>query len=591
MDNARASGAVEQDVQEVGTPHLHQFGTPFGGDETADLVLDLVGHTGLVPGEALALVRTRIDEGVSVTQALMDEGVAAADGVARMLAVRHHLPLVDLPSVGVSLDAAHLIPTQTLERSAAVPYAVEGEVLKVAVADPGNLHAIDELRLATKLSLDLGVASRDDIDAELQRLTRTADAIGSVVVELDEEPHDGDDLEVDDGISDGPLVRLVNAMIFQAAEENASDVHFEPQEDSLVVRFRVDGVLREVQRIPRKMAAGVTTRLKVLAKLDIAERRKPQDGRITLSASAVGRMLDIRLATLPTVEGEKVVMRLLDKSRKPPTLTELGLSDAMRGELEAIVRRPTGALLVTGPTGSGKSTTLYGCLAQINRPEVNIITVEDPVEYRLAGVNQVQINVRAGLTFASSLRSILRSDPDVVMVGEIRDLETAKISIEAALTGHFVLSTLHTNDAPSTITRLGEMGVEPFLTGAAVSAVLAQRLARKLCTHCCEAYQPTPSELSDLRVSPESIAALDGSVFYRKKGCPRCNHTGYRGRVGVFQFLRMSEDIAAAAVRHASRDEIERVAAADGMRSLWGDGVEKVAQGLTSVEELARILS
>ncbi len=591
MDNARASGAVEQDVQEVGTPHLHQFGTPFGGDETADLVLDLVGHTGLVPGEALALVRTRIDEGVSVTQALMDEGVAAADGVARMLAVRHHLPLVDLPSVGVSLDAAQLIPTQTLERSAAVPYAVEGEVLKVAVADPGNLHAIDELRLATKLSLDLGVASRDDIDAELQRLTRTADAIGSVVAELDEEPHDGDDLEVDDGISDGPLVRLVNAMIFQAAEENASDVHFEPQEDSLVVRFRVDGVLREVQRIPRKMAAGVTTRLKVLAKLDIAERRKPQDGRITLSASAVGRMLDIRLATLPTVEGEKVVMRLLDKSQKPPTLTELGLSDAMRGELEAIVRRPTGALLVTGPTGSGKSTTLYGCLAQINRPEVNIITVEDPVEYRLAGVNQVQINVRAGLTFASSLRSILRSDPDVVMVGEIRDLETAKISIEAALTGHFVLSTLHTNDAPSTITRLGEMGVEPFLTGAAVSAVLAQRLARKLCTHCCEAYQPTPSELSDLRVSPESIAALDGSVFYRKKGCPRCNHTGYRGRVGVFQFLRMSEDIAAAAVRHASRDEIERVASADGMRSLWGDGVEKVAQGLTSVEELARILS
>ncbi len=272
-------------------------------------------------------------------------------------------------------------------------------------------------------------------------------------------------------------MRLVNALIFQAAEENASDVHFEAQEDALVVRFRVDGVLREVQRIPKKMAAGVTTRLKVLAKLDIAERRKPQDGRITLSTSAVGRMLDIRVATLPTVEGEKVVMRLLDKSRKPPTMPELGLSEAMRTDLEAIVKLPTGALIVTGPTGSGKSTTLYGCLALINRPEINVITVEDPVEYRLAGVNQVQINVRAGLTFASALRSILRSDPDVVMVGEIRDVETAKISIEAALTGHFVLSTLHTNDAPSTITRLGEMGVEPFLTGAAVSAVLAQRLA------------------------------------------------------------------------------------------------------------------
>jgi type IV pilus assembly protein PilB len=590
MEIARASSAVEQDVQEAGAPRLHQLGTPFGSDETAGFVLDLLGPTGLVPEEALSLVRERTAEGVSVTQALMDEGVAAADGVARMLAVRHHLPLVDLPSVGVSLDAAQLIPVQTLERASAISYAVEGEVLKVAVADPGNLHAIDELRLATKLALDLGVASRDDIQAELQRLARTNDAVGSVVIELEEE-QDGDDLEVDDGISEGPLVRLVNALIFQAAEENASDVHFEPQEDSLVVRFRIDGVLREVQRVPRKMAAGVTTRLKVLAKLDIAERRKPQDGRITLAASAVGRMLDIRLATLPTVEGEKVVMRLLDKSRKPPTLTELGLSQAMRDDLEAIVRRPTGALLVTGPTGSGKSTTLYGCLAQINRPEINIITVEDPVEYRLAGVNQVQINTRAGLTFASSLRSILRSDPDVVMVGEIRDVETAKISIEAALTGHFVLSTLHTNDAPSTITRLGEMGVEPFLTGAAVSAVLAQRLARKLCTHCCEAYQATELELRDIRISPEVLGALDGTVFYRKKGCPRCNHTGYKGRVGVFQFLRMSEEIAAAAVRHASRDEIERAAAANGMRSLWDDGIEKVAQGLTSIEELARILS
>jgi type IV pilus assembly protein PilB len=339
------------------------------------------------------------------------------------------------------------------------------------------------------------------------------------------------------------------------------------------------------------MSAGVTTRLKVLAKIDIAERRKPQDGRITLSTSAVGRMLDIRLATLPTVEGEKVVMRLLDKSKRAPTLTELGLSDAMRAQLGEIIALPTGALLVTGPTGSGKSTTLYACLAQINRSEINIITVEDPVEYRLAGVNQVQINVRAGLTFASSLRSILRSDPDVVMVGEIRDVETAKISVEAALTGHFVLSTLHTNDAPSTITRLGEMGVEPFLTGAAVSAVLAQRLARKLCTHCCEAYTPTEAELLDSRVSPEVARASDGTVFYRKKGCPRCNHTGYRGRIGLYQLLRMSEEIASLAVRHASRDEIARAAMEGGMRTMWDDGLEKVASGLTSIEELARVLS
>ena len=363
-------------------------------------------------------------------------------------------------------------------------------------------------------------------------------------------------------------------------------MHFEPQEDALVIRFRVDGVLREVQRVPKKMAAGVTTRLKVLAKLDIAERRKPQDGRITLSTSAVGRMLDIRVATLPTVEGEKVVMRLLDKSRKPPTMLELGLSDAMRAELEAIVQLPTGALVVTGPTGSGKSTTLYGCLALINRPEINVITVEDPVEYRLAGVNQVQINVRAGLTFASALRSILRSDPDVVMVGEIRDAETAKISIEAALTGHFVLTTLHTNDAPSTITRLGEMGVEPFLTGAAISAVLAQRLARKLCTHCCEAYQPTEAELRELRVAPELLRALDGSRLLSQEGLSALQPHGLQGpgRHLPVPAHDRGDRCARRPACEPRRDRAGRVEG--GMRSLWDDGLEKVASGLTSLEEL-----
>jgi type IV pilus assembly protein PilB len=595
MSIRRAPGVEKIGMAPDPAGPARSLATPFGVDDTSELLLDLLERTALVAPDRLALVRGRTVDGTALTQALIDEGVATSDGIARMLAVRHHLPVVDLPAVGVAVDAAQLIPVPTLERSVAIPYELDGDVLRVAVADPGNLHAIDELRLATTNTIELVVASRDDILAELERLARTAEAIGSVVaVELDDEEADegdADDLEADDGISDGPLVRLVNALIFQAAEENASDVHFEAQEDGLAVRFRVDGVLREVQRIPKKMAPGVTTRLKVLAKLDIAERRKPQDGRITLSTSAVGRMLDIRVATLPTVEGEKVVMRLLDKSRKPPTLPELGLSDAMRAELEAVVGLPTGAMIVTGPTGSGKSTTLYGCLALINRPEINVITVEDPVEYRMAGVNQVQINVRAGLTFASALRSILRSDPDVVMVGEIRDVETAKISIEAALTGHFVLSTLHTNDAPSTITRLGEMGVEPFLTGAAVSAVLAQRLARKLCTHCCEAYQPTEAELAELRVSPELLGPLDGTLFYRRKGCPRCNHTGYRGRVGIFQFLRMSEEIASLAVQHASRDEIQRAASANGMRSLWDDGLEKVASGLTSIEELARVLS
>jgi type IV pilus assembly protein PilB len=284
------------------------------------------------------------------------------------------------------------------------------------------------------------------------------------------------------------------------------------------------------------------------------------------------------------------VLRLLDKSKKAPTLTELGFADAMREQIEAIIRKPTGALLVTGPTGSGKSTTLYGVLNEINKPEINIITVEDPVEYRLPGVNQVQMNVKAQLTFASALRTILRSDPDVIMVGEIRDVETAKISIESALTGHFVLSTLHTNDAPSALTRLNEMGVEPFLTGSAVTAVLAQRLARKLCSHCCEAYTPTTEELVAARFTQEQIAAADGTPLYRKKGCPRCSHTGYRGRMGVFQLMVMTEEVERLASQRASRDDIERAAAEGGMRTLWDDGLEKVLKGVTSIEELGRVL-
>jgi type IV pilus assembly protein PilB len=300
-------------------------------------------------------------------------------------------------------------------------------------------------------------------------------------------------------------------------------------------------------------------------------------------------MLDIRVATWPTVEGESVVMRLLDKSREVPTLAALGLSEAMQKQMTGILSRPTGALLVTGPTGSGKSTTLYGALGEISKPAINIITVEDPVEYRLGGVNQVQINPRAGLTFATALRSILRSDPDVVMVGEIRDGETARISIEAALTGHFVLSTLHTNDAPSAITRLNEMGVEPFITGAAVSAVLAQRLARKLCPHCAEPYQPSYEELQALRLDEQRIASLDGSTFHKKKGCARCGQTGYRGRVGIFQLLIMSERLEQLASEKAPREEIEREARGEGMLTMWEDGIEKVLSGLTSVEELARV--
>jgi type IV pilus assembly protein PilB len=584
--------------KETGPAEAGPLRPAFPVNAVSELVADVIEQTGLLSPADVTLARST-GKTSSFAQALVDEGLAAPERVANALSARFGLPVVDLLETGVAADAAKEIPLHVLERIIAIPYAIESGVLRIAIADPQNVNAVDELRLATRLQIELAIASKDDIVHEVKRLARAAEAFGArsmideAIVEEEqalEEEEEGDDLEAEDGISDAPLVRLVNSLIFQAAEEGASDVHFEPQADSLVVRFRTDGVMHEVQRVPKRMTAGVITRLKVLAKLDIAERRKPQDGRISLSAAAAGRLLDIRVATLPTVDGEKIAMRLLDKSKTAPTLEELGLEESMRNTLAEIINKPGGALLVTGPTGSGKSTTLYSALSEIHRPEINIVTVEDPVEYRLPGVSQIQINIKAGLTFASALRSILRADPDVVMVGEIRDAETAKISIEAALTGHFVLSSLHTNDAPGAITRLNEMGVEPFLTGSAVSAVLAQRLARKLCPHCCEMYSPSIDELLRNRVSPEVAAASDGAAFYRKRGCPRCGHTGYRGRIGVYQLLVMTENLEALAVSRASREELERAAMEGGMRTLWDDGLAKVAAGITSLEELSRVL-
>jgi len=452
----------------------------------AELLGDLLEATGLITPDKLAEARSDAGGSGSLVTALTEKGVIPAARVAEVQASHFHLPLIVLGYEKISPDAVASIPVHVLERVVALPYKIAGERLHVAIADPSNVSGIDELKLAARNhQIELGVASRDEILAELEgplRANKTLTAQSAVLddVEVVDEHEEIDDLEADDGFSDAPLVRLVNSIIFQGAEDGASDIHFMPEEDALVIRYRVDGVLREVQRVPRRMASGVTTRLKVLAKLDIAERRKPQDGRISLNAKAAGRMLDIRVAVLPTVEGECVVMRLIDKSKKAPTLEDLGLAEEMREKLERVIKKPTGTLLVTGPTGSGKSTTLYAALHIVAQPEVNVITVEDPVEYRLQGINQVQINTKSGLTFAAVLRSILRADPDVLMVGEIRDPETAKISIEAALTGHMVLSSLHTNDAPSALTRLNEMGVEPFLTSAAVSGVLAQRLARRL---------------------------------------------------------------------------------------------------------------
>jgi type IV pilus assembly protein PilB len=496
---------------------------------------------------------------------------------ARDVAADYSLPFVDLDATQIDPAAVASIPVRVLERAGALPYRLDGETLHVAVADPSDVQALDELRLATRLDLSFAVATRGALEPRLRLLSAEQED----GVDLESE-YDFDDSGDDGDPAAAPVVRLVSSIIVRAAEEGASDVHLLPQPDGLLVRFRVDGVLRDVERLPRSRIAGVLARVKVLAKLDIAEHRRPQDGRITLRASS-GRTLDIRTAIIPGIEGEGAIMRLLDKSREAPTLTETGVSLEMQMKLEKVIAKGTGALLVTGPTGSGKSTTLYAALADLNRPEINIITVEDPVEYRVPGVFQVQVNRKVDLTFASALRSILRADPDVVMVGEIRDAETAKIATEAALTGHFVLSTLHTSDAPGAVSRLIEMGVEPFVVASSISAVLAQRLARRLCTECREAYRPSPEELDMLGLEA-------GPTLYRAVGCNSCTR-GYRGRIGLFQLLVADEELRSAAVAGASHDELVEIAERAGMKPMWDDGVAKVAAGITTVDELRRVLN
>jgi type IV pilus assembly protein PilB len=394
--------------------------------------------------------------------------------------------------------------------------------------------------------------------------------------------------DIREQVDAAPVVKLVNGIIARAADEGASDIHFEPQVKDLLVRFRHDGVLHEIMTIPKRLQAGVLSRLKIMADLDIAERRVPQDGRIGLVVG--GRPIDMRVASLPTVYGEKIVIRLLDRSNVMLRLEDLGFSDIALARYTRSYIKPYGAVLVTGPTGSGKSTTLYGTLNILNTPEKNIITVEDPVEYRLAGINQVQINPKAGLTFASGLRSILRCDPDIIMIGEIRDKETAQIAVESALTGHLVLSTLHTNDAPGALSRLTEMGVEPFLTASAVDCVIAQRLVRKLCAYCKEEYPTTREMLERLAFSPKVVEQWKDTSLYRAVGCSRCNNTGYKGRMGIYEIMPVTEAIERLIVERKSADEIMRVAAAEGMISLRQDGLERVLQGMTSIEEISRVI-
>jgi type IV pilus assembly protein PilB len=522
------------------------------------------------------------DHGTTPDQLLVDQGVITAEQRARAIAERLGLDYLDLTQYRLDMAAVNLLPPEVARRCELVPVAREGDhTLVVAMADPANVVAIDDVEIQTGMNVQVAVATREDILAVIANMTRLDTAVTEVV---DEDAHgEVEVFDVHDAATETPIVKLVNALLSQAVTQGASDVHFEAEAREMRVRIRVDGVLEEIAKIPARMVPGVVSRIKIMCELDISERRLPQDGRVGLNVD--GKQIDIRVVTLPTVHGESVVMRILDRSNVLIEIPKLGLDDFSLGRLQAATGHAHGSVLVTGPTGSGKSTTLYAVLNSLNTTDKNIVTIEDPVEYQLDGVTQVAVNPRSGLTFATGLRAMMRADPDIIMVGEIRDRETAQISIEAALTGHLLLSTLHTNDAPSSITRLIEMGIEPFLVASSVRCVVAQRLARVLCTGC---KKPVTLEASVLARSDFHVD--HDMAGYEAGGCPRCSGSGYRGRVGIYEIMPVSDEIRDLALHSASSDRIMETARAQGMRTLREDAFEKVKAGVTAVDEVLRVL-
>ena len=522
----------------------------------------------------------------SLGRVLIDLGYIRERDLVRALAEQVGLEFVDLTEYRIDPGIATLIPEAICRRYRALAIGERDGKLLVAMSDPANVYALDDIRTITGRDVQPVVATANDVEQAIAKFTGAGDqveALASEAVEALEREADLSDVEA--AVEDAPIVKLVQAIMNQAVTDRASDVHIEPTEKDVRVRFRVDGVLHEVMHSPKSIQGGLISRLKVMADLNIAEKRVPQDGRVSIRVGT--KQLDLRLATLPTVFGEKIVIRILDKSNALLKLSDLGFQQHAFDRYEEAFRKPYGAILVTGPTGSGKSTTLYATLNIVNSVDKHIVTIEDPVEYRLPGVNQIQVNPKAGLTFASALRSILRADPDIILIGEIRDRETAMIAVESALTGHLVLSSLHTNDAPSAISRLTEMEVETFLVASAVDVVVAQRLARLLCEKCREAHEPNPEELREAGID---VSRHAGGQFFRAVGCTACSNTGYRGRFGLYEVMPMTEEIERLTVERASSNAIRTVAIEQGMRTLRDDGLEKAAAGLTSIEEIARVV-
>jgi type IV pilus assembly protein PilB len=545
---------------------------------------------GIVPIEKLDTISGERDKDEQAILTLLDQGVVTQAQLASARAAQAGLPYVELLEYPVDRAAVALLPAAMCRRHEVLPIGIAGDYLMVAMVDPGDVFALDDVRAASRMQARAVVAERSDLRAAIDRYHRADSEINSLTTALEEESG-SKELAISESNEphedDAPIVRFVNLLISQGIQDKASDIHIEPGEHDMGVRYRIDGVLHEMQAAPKAIQNGVISRLKIMADIDIAERRKPQDGRMSVSHG--GRKIDLRVATLPTVYGEKVVMRILDNNSSSMDLSNLHLLERNFKVFETSYRKPYGMILVTGPTGSGKSTTLYTTLHAVARPEINVITVEDPVEYRMKGINQVQVNPKAGLTFASALRSILRSDPDVVLLGEIRDHETAQIAIEASLTGHLVLSTLHTNDAPSAITRLTEMDIEPFLVGSALDCVVAQRLARRLCDRCKMPYSHDPRALEALRIGFDPSQPVP--TLFQPVGCSGCSNTGYRGRIALHEVMAVSEEIERLAVARASSAEIGRVAREQGMLTLREDGWAKAQLGDTSVEEILRVVA
>jgi type IV pilus assembly protein PilB len=547
-----------------------------------DVIVDL----GLVSRRQVEeAIETSRGTGTMPERVLLESGALTQDGLTRALAERYGLDHLDLGVFSVDMSAANLVSSSAAKRYQAVPVAfADKRTLLVAMADPSNVLAVDDIAIMTGYEVRVAVAPPEDIANLISRLDRLEDVVSEQDSHAEELEQSGAEVvDLRETSADAPVIKLVNQLVAQAVEQGASDVHLTPDGRELRVRFRVDGVLHDVTTVPRRMAAGAVSRVKIMAEMNIAEKRLPQDGRVGLTVD--GHHVDLRVVTLPSVHGEAVVMRVLDKESVVTRLDKLGMSESDRTRFEHACHETHGAVLVTGPTGSGKSTTLYAALQLLNTPEKNIITVEDPVEYEMEGLTQLQVSAKVGLTFAAGLRSMVRADPDVIMVGEIRDRETAQIAVESALTGHLVLSTLHTNDAPSAITRLIEMGIEPFLVASALDCVVAQRLARMLCPNCKQRTIIPAAVLHE-----NGYKALVDLEAYEPKGCRRCNGSGYRGRLGLYEVMGVSAEIRSLALERRPAEEMREVAVRQGMRRLRDDGLEKVKQGRTSIAEVARVI-